>query len=499
VSVVTVTERRAPWSAPELAAVAGAVVALVVASSATLSRKGLFMDEGFSVSTSLRPWDSLVRLVLERESNGILYSLLLKPWSDLGPGTIATSEAWLRLPSLGASVATVLLTGWLAARWWSPRIGAYAAVLTAAHGSVMAYSQQIRAYAFVMAAAVLVMAAFEHAVRVPSVRRLAMWGAAAVVATTLHVLAPLLVPAGLAALLVGSRDAVARRRCLATAVVVAALLAPVALALRGRDEGQSLHGVSPGVFWDVVQVMSGRGGIVTLVACIVLGSLGAAVAVRRVREHDRALVPAITLMWLVVPGAILLVLIPIQSFVIGRYLLMCLPAGVMLMAVGLDRAVCWSATRRDRRAAAAVLVVSVAAVAGGSVAWLARDGEDFRGAVGALIEQSGTGDRVVFANDSVRLYAEHYVARAGGANATPSWPPAPWGQFGTGDQSYLSFDAAQLDAAAPQPGVTWVLVGRDHENTEDVDAAIEALPGDTVVTVQRFAEGVELLRIERRG
>lgn len=480
------------WTPARRWVVALAVLALVVVAGATLGDKSLFKDEGFSVSTSWRSWPSFVDLVLTRESNGALYSLLLWVWLQAG-----TSEAWLRLPSLVAMAASVVGVAALAGRWWNPRVGMLAAVLFAVHGSVMAYAQQVRTYAFVVLAAVAVMAAFAWAVRTGERRAFAAWGAAVAVATGFHVLAPLLVLAGAAALPWAPGRPAARRG--GVAVVVCALaLAPVALLLRGREEGQALHTPSLGAFRDVIMVLTGRGGIPALAVCVVLGAVGALVAVRRVRQGDAPFVPALLLAWLFVPGVTLVLLMPVQSLLIGRYLLLSLPAGVILMAVGLDRLAERARAAGGPLLAAVVMVAAVAGLARGAWSWLARPGEDFRGATHALLAEGRPGDAVVFANDSVRLFTEYYLRRAGSdGGLVPAWPAAPWGAFGTGDQTYLSATAAQLAAASPSEGVTWVLVGRRHDNVADVDATIASLTEVQSVTTVRFAEDVHLIRIER--
>ena len=113
------------------------------------------------------------------------------------------------------------------------------------------------------------------------------------------------------------------------------------------------------------------------------------------------------------------------------------------------------------------------------VAYWYHDGgeENWRKTTDTVLSATQPGDRVLFANDSVRLFFEYY--RRFDPNATlpeSVYPAGPWGSFETGDQTYESFDSSVIDEVVSEPtGRVWVVIGRNHDNVEDIDEVIAGL------------------------
>ncbi len=137
-----------------------------------LAHSGLWADEGWSVRNTITGMEERSRrdpsrLVLhevgwretlwsyERPTNHVLYSVLARAsiggWrivADRDPP--AFDEFALRLPSLVAAVASIVLIGLLLADWGLPRAGVAAAFLLAVHPWHLVYGSDGRAYSLVV-------------------------------------------------------------------------------------------------------------------------------------------------------------------------------------------------------------------------------------------------------------------------------------------------------------------------------------------------------------
>ena len=104
-----------------------------------ISRQSVWFDEAFSVGIAALPMPALLDAAAH-DLNPPLYYLLLHTWLPL-----ATNDAWLRLPGVLCSSATVGLTAWLGQRLFDWRTGLLAAVLLATSSFHIALSQEARA------------------------------------------------------------------------------------------------------------------------------------------------------------------------------------------------------------------------------------------------------------------------------------------------------------------------------------------------------------------
>jgi hypothetical protein len=136
----------------------------------------------------------------------------------------------------------------------------------------------------------------------------------------------------------------------------------------------------------------------------------------------------------------------------------------------------WSWLRGWRRFAPLVLVLAAGAH---GLRWWYTDGgaEDWRGASRHVFAESEAGDRIIFANDSTRLFFEYYLRFENAATPPqPVYPDDPWGGYETGDQTYISFDEATIGRLTAEPSErVWVVIGRDHVNTEHVPEVLRGM------------------------
>jgi 4-amino-4-deoxy-L-arabinose transferase-like glycosyltransferase len=445
-----------------------------------LGSKSLYRDEAFTASTVLRPWGDLLSFSIEHEANGALHAGLLRAFSIFA----GDSEAALRSLSVVAMVALIPAVAAVAWRLLSPRVAVLASALIVVNGSAAGYAQNARTYALSMVLATLATLFFVLDVEQP--RRwtiAAFWGAGVLLAYS-HIVGLLLLAA-----LVGSlwflppHQRLVKRRLTASGLIVLASL-PMAYLIATHDEGMPITGFRLGAFRDVLFTMTGRAGVIGVLLTLALGLLALQVTVRIWKQslHSRdAWVHAVLILWAALPGLLLAVTSPVSPpLVIGRYLLFCLPALAIYEAIGfnalLDRVGRRNPSAGWLRVATAAVVLAVSAY--GVVYWYSDGGEeDWRGTTATVLAATQPGDRVLFANDSVRLFFEYYRRFDPDALLPESvYPPGPWGTFETGDQTYESFEQPVIDEVVSEPtGRVWVVIGRNHDSVEDIDEVISGL------------------------
>jgi 4-amino-4-deoxy-L-arabinose transferase-like glycosyltransferase len=309
------------------------------------------------------------------------------------------------------------------------------------------------------------------------------WGAGVLLAYS-HIVGLLLLAA-----LVGSLwflppdQRLMKRRVLASGLIVLASL-PMAYLIATHDEGQPVSGFRLGAFRDVLFTMTGRAGVIGVLLTLALGLLALQITVRVWKQglHSReAWGHGVLILWAALPGLLLAVTSPVSPpLVIGRYLLFCLPGLAIYEALGVSGLVERMGRRNPSAGWQRVAVASVVlALSAYGVAYWYNDGgeENWRKTTDTVLSAAQPGDRVLFANDSVRLFFEYY--RRFDPNATlpePVYPAGPWGSFETGDQTYESFDSSVIDEVVSEPtGRVWVVIGRNHDHVEDIDDVIAGL------------------------
>jgi mannosyltransferase len=465
-------------NAGAIAAIAGLTVAGGILWFWRIGSKSLFLDEGFTASTVLRSWRSLLELTVVHETSGALHAVLLRPLTEFGQ-----SEAVLRSLSAMCLIALVPVVGALGWRLVSPRVGVLASLLLVVNGTVANFAQYDRTYALSMLLAGVATLIFTLEVERPRRATLLGWSACCVLLAYSHIYGILLVACHLGSLwFLPTQQRLVRRRGIAAAIATL-LTIPVVVALLTHNEGQEgISRIRPGVYRDLLFTFSGRGGLLGLAAFGLMAILSMRVTVRtwRAQRHGRqAWAQALLVLWAGLPVVTLVILSPIIP-VIGRYLMFSVVGALLYGAVGLDDAIRgtsgWSLLRGWRRFAPLVLVLAAGAY--GLRYWYTDgDAEDWRGASRHVFAESEPGDRIIFANDSIRLYFEYYLRFAGSATPPqPVYPDDPWGGYETGDQTYISFDDATIRGLTADPSErVWVVIGRDHVNTEHVPEVLRGM------------------------
>jgi hypothetical protein len=398
-------------------AVAGIVALTAAFMLPGIGSKSLWRDEGFTVSTVLRPWRALAEVLAEHETNAWLHAVALKAWSGFG-----SSVGVLRTFSAVGVLLSIPVIALLANKLADRRVAVVSALLLAGQGSVFFYGQQVRGYSFTVLFTLLAALAFAIEVRRPSNRALVGFVVASFALTSTNVVAITVVVCMVASLVALPAELRQwRRRGIALGAIVALSL-PVALLISTHNEG-GLYEVGLGTLWDVLMVLTGRSGFVGIVGIGILGVVALRTTWRVFRRGGSTFerwVHAFCLLWVVGPFVMAVVAALFKPVLSGRYMMISVPGICVYGAIGLvDLLSTWKATDTVGRllragVAAAVAVASIAGVA----VWLkGGEVEDWRGASELVFTEARQGDEVLFANDSVRLFFEYYRTRA-----TPSPP-----------------------------------------------------------------------------
>jgi mannosyltransferase len=464
------------------------LVALTAGLSAfQLGRKSLWHDEAFTLAVARSDGGTFWRSLQGRESFAALYysviRLLPPLWAD---------EASLRAPSVVFAVLTTLTCYLLARRLFGLRVAGLAALLLSVNVFFVHYAQEARSYALALWLTTLATWALVGAVRRPTWWRWLGYGAICAVAVYAHFFAALVLAGHLLSLLL-HRSLVPWRKVAGAAGLAGMLVLPLAAVLLATNAGgrpllpQSSVAALPR---ELAGIPATRVGIVE---GLVFGLCGIAAGLAFLRQGrvdaDPVLRWRYTLLacWLAVPVIAAALVSLFWPVFVTRYFVVCLPALVLLVAVGL-------AAARPAAQLAALLVVLLISAHGLHVYYLQtyKEGENWRGLVQHVADEARPGDSVVFLSRYGRRPFEYYLSRdAGLASAlVPSYPSMPWGHYppvvGEAQVGATGVQAKHLESAAPDR--VWVVLLWGGFGTGDDDGAPfhRVLTQEYVETEHRF-------------
>jgi mannosyltransferase len=306
-----------------------------VTTTAFIGRKNFWLDEGYSFVAAHRHLSDVVRLVAHDRSNGGamgVYYVALHFWLRVG-----RAEGVVRLLSVVPAVATVPVIGNVARRLYGPRAGVIASALTAVNVMVVQYAQEARAYSLLLFASALSVWLFVACVLRPRVSVATAWAITCVVGFYAHYYIALLVLAELATLLALPRARRPRMLMIAACGFVLAA-APLMIAVAAMAVGRSLpsaHGFSLSDPGRLLYHFSGSIPL-TLVVVALLAVAGVSVWRTLRWSADQRWLEVFPWVLLVVPPLLVLVVSLVHPAWRERYLIICLPAFVLVLSRTLD-------------------------------------------------------------------------------------------------------------------------------------------------------------------
>ena len=423
--------RRSHWLTLLLLFAAGFAIRLVC-----LTCKPFWFDECFSVEVARIGWRNFLRLLWWREANMSLYYVLLRMWLNFGQ-----SEFFIRSFSVLMAAATLPAIYWLARQLYDRRVALIAAALFTFNAYSVRYAQEARSYALFMLLATLSSGFLIVTLREPTRRHQLCYVLASILAVYAHFYALLLLAAHWLTLRrlgnfyqsSGKPDEVSRQQRWAflrrafTTMGIAVLPLLLFVAKTGAGPIRWIH--RPGLH-DVTEVFEHLAGsnswplaVIYAAACVAaVAPLG-----KRLWRRDQSWEIwrcQFLLVWLLFPVGLTVVLSFARPVFLGRYMIFCLPALIVLVAAGLARL-------RQSWLLAAALAGTLLLSAQGIFFVYEHDFDSERDASGAatyfILDHTQPGDAVMFHIAGTRVGYEFFRSvRAGQDSASPSFT-APLG------------------------------------------------------------------------
>ncbi|KAB2351566.1 glycosyltransferase family 39 protein [Actinomadura rudentiformis] len=374
---------------PAFAAAMTLVIALL-----GISGPSFWLDEAATISMTGRSLPDLERAVHRLDLVHLAYYLIMKPWVAV----FGESELAVRVPSAVAMAAGAAGVVALGRRCGSDATALVAGICYATSVTVTRYAQEARPFAMVTAAAVLATYLLVRAVQATEKtgtrdrRRIWLTGyAVALVLVGLFNIFGLLLVAAHAITLLWTRvEPCLLRRWLAATAAALVVLAPFVIASQTQKaQVASLQKPTAVMTWSLVRFMAGGERLIlVLTALMVIG----VIAGRLQRPRTPGLA-ALALPWLFFPPVFLLSASFVQPMFRTRYVLLCVPALVLLVAAGLV-----ALGQLWRPLTAVALVAVLALTVPGQLEIRKQDEriDDLRAAADIVRERAMPGDGVLF-------------------------------------------------------------------------------------------------------
>jgi mannosyltransferase len=405
---------------PELAAVLLGALAIRLPYLGSMS---LWLDEIWSIGTARLPYHSIFWVTAHKDSNASLYYVVLHLWLKLGH-----SELWVRSLSLALGVITIPLLYKLGNDLLGKPVGLFASMLLMVSKLHIIESQDTRTYTMTVLLITLASLFFVRSIEQPSFKNWSAYVILSALAIYGHVFSLLVVGGHAASLIFLRRREVPWKGVLASGTVLAASVVPLGFLLHDRMAepevplewaprvsvpvvgrffwslaGGSHYGIS---VWFVV-------GVVLCIAYLGLCLIGIGHFVQLWREYGRSMQTwrlGLVLSWFFVPIAICIVLSLSKPLLVDKYLIVCIPALVMLAAQG-------GAVLRPKWGATWLgCMVILATLALVPYFQKRQQDREWQMATATILSQAQPGDAIIFMVAPGRLLYNYY----GGPNSANS-------------------------------------------------------------------------------
>jgi len=365
-----------------------------------IGRESIGLDESTSIEIARLKLGSLLAFWTAGDGNMGLYYVLLHPWIRL----FGESEAAARsLSALSGALAAPALA-LLGIRLFGRRAGLAAGLLLALNSWMVYHAQTTRSYALLVLLVTLSSYCFVAELERPSRSSRIGYVIASTLAVYAHYFAALVLIAHFTSLLILRRRAALTREWLGAGAAILLLSLPV-IGLASRRGADAINWIAPTSLDQVPKILVALTGdsAVLMLVLLASGVWATAGALRERRAWPHGFVAA----WLLIPIALAYVASLLQPVFMARYLIICVPALLLLGAAGIG----W--LRRPMAAGALALVLAGLSAAR-LVAFYHRErGEDWRGTARSVLAAARPGDGVIFFPDFARKPFGYYEDRAG--------------------------------------------------------------------------------------
>jgi mannosyltransferase len=458
-----------------------------------LAGRSLWIDEAASVYFATMPWRPFLRLLWWYQGNMTLYYFLLRGWMHFGD-----SEFAVRSLSVLFGILAIPAVYALGTRLFDRATGLIAAALLSVHSFHIAFSQEARGYSLLILLLVVTTYALISATESNQEPwRWILFAITAALCVYAHIFAILVLAAHALAIVFPRPFRIRFSTVAVTSIVFGFLVAPMAafVLLHHSDQINWVPRPAPGEIVEFLKLLTSQGGVVLVVAYFVLCGLAFWRADRTTDWGKENWALRLLGLWLVLPPALTLAASVIKPLFFPRYMVMCVPALVLLAARGIVRLSRLPAVQHWAAAAALLLVLAFSA-------WGARqyfvnfptETSDWRSAVGYILEHQQPGDGVLFYIPNFYPY-RYYTHRAESRHqvtAAPDilYPPVPWRPLSRAElesdisgrkRVWLVLHIESLDPAQP------VLIQSTLEERLKLQDR-QLFPGEDLITVELFSE-----------
>ena len=455
-----------PSSRFALSAILPAFVTLLAAflRMHALTAKSFWLDEGVSIDIARLPWPRFLHAMWSGEANMALYYLVLRFWLIFG-----SSEGFVRGLSVLFSVATVPVVFFLGARLFSRRVGLLAALLLAINAYHIRYAQETRSYAMVVFFAVLATWLLAKNLQEPSSAHWGIYAAVCAMATYSHFYAVLLVPAQAISLLSWRRDEIPWRKLVGSFLAFGVMIVPVAVFVFAIYVLKT--GAPPSLWFTPLQPdslvllgidFSGVYGRLLLslhVLAMGIAALGAARVRRGGDQTSEAWGYTLLFSWLVAPVVMVVTVSLVKPLFVPRFLSFCLPALLLLVAVGISR------LRPAVLSWGLFVAISICSIMA-DIRYYQYDFEmrrqDWRAVTSYVFEHAQPGDSIFFYHSGGEAPFAYYSWKQNSASLRPKTLNEHWlktgnsqDPFGPKPEDLVAVPGTDLRAAPPAGSRVW--------------------------------------------
>jgi len=385
-----------------------------------IAAKSLWLDEGASISLVHLDWYDFVRVLWRRELNMVLYYVFLREWIHWGD-----SVAFLRGLSVLFAVAAVPAIFFLGRRMYGTNVGLVSALLLSVNAFQVRYAQEVRSYSLLALLVILSSTCYVAAARSGHRRNWNLYIAATVLSIYAHFFAVLVVVSQIAALfsinycratdtnIANTKSWPEFRRAL---LLIALLTLPswIFIATTGPEPVTWIPRLRAGDILHVLRAISGNANSILLAlyaVCVLVGVL--TVFRGDSSQPDRRCYTVVVACWFFVPLLVILAVSVLRPMFVPRYLIICLPAWVLLAAVGVT-------SLRPRLLRGVVLMMTVWLAVNGVRSYYKADFDigrnDVRSATAYILNHSLPGDGILFDIPPTRFPFEYYAAHSSAKN-----------------------------------------------------------------------------------
>jgi mannosyltransferase len=369
-----------------------------------LGSKSLWLDEGATVALARMNWQHFIWVWWHGEANlQTVYFLLMRGWVHGG-----LSEAWLRLPSALAGIASVPMLYIVARRLLPAGAALAAAALLAFSPTHVYYSHEARSYTLTVLLVLLSSYFFIRAVEGGRRADWVLWTTVSILAFYSHYFAALVLVAQVGSLLFRKTPPATWKRVLFCGLLILMIALPgVTYVFRASHENLYfiwMPRATPREIWNLAKFFGGSGIKVCLALILWIAGL-VAIARARQRDPEEFWHGMLIVSWALLPAMIAALVSIVHPIFMARYLIFSLPAMALLAAAGM--------TTLTRMHAGPVLVVALCTMA---VPAILKDyhkpREDWRAASNAILTSAQPGDAVVFFPFYTRVMLDYYHDRS---------------------------------------------------------------------------------------